>query len=235
MGMLGFSGYKSSHGVNEPPPTKGWARYKFIVSNHFFRLMKLNLLFIVFCLPVFTIPASLAGMTSVLMCLVREGNTFMWDDFWREFKADFPRRMLVFFLMQIIPSAVWYIPSALGYENAANFITVALGSLSFMIICYWYPMIVKLDLTVWQALRNAVLLVPLEWKRSLILLVMGGVFSFLAAYLYPISILFLFLGAFSFMQLAVCVIGNDTINERLLNKDGAEADEDDGTETNENK
>lgn len=228
MGMLGFSGYKSSPGVQGPPPTKGWARYKFIVQNHFFRLMKLNLLFVVFCIPVFTIPASIAGMTSVLMCLVREGNTFMWSDFWREFKTDFPQRMLIWFLLQILPNAIWYIPNALGYEGLAYMISVALSSLFFIVTCYWFPMIVKLDLTVWQALRNAVLLVVLEWKRSLILLVLSLVFRFVTTLLYPYSILLLLLGAFTFLQLAASVIGNDTINERLLKQDdGTDVSDDD--------
>ena len=229
MGMLGFSGYKSSPGVHEPPPSKGWPRYKFIVQNHFFRLIKLNLLFIVFCIPVFTIPAAIAGMSAVLMSLVREGNTFMWNDFWSEFKTDFPQRMLIWFLLMLVPNLIGYIPILMGYENAASFISVAISSLLFVVTCYWFPMIVKLDLSVWQALKNAVLLVPLEWKRSCIMLVMGAVFSFLAVYLYPYSLILLLLGAFSYMYLAICVMGNDTINERILKSTGTE-DEDDEDE-----
>ena len=95
-------------------------------------------------------------------------------------------------------------------------------------------MIVKLDLTAWQALRNAFLLVALEWKRSLILLVLSLAFRFVTTLLYPYSILLLLLGAFSFLQLAASVIANDTINERLLKQDGDTSDMPDDDENADN-
>jgi uncharacterized membrane protein YesL len=52
------------------------------------KLVALNLMFLAFSIPVVTMPASLCGMNRVLIKLWREGNCFLWSDFWDEFKAN---------------------------------------------------------------------------------------------------------------------------------------------------
>jgi len=219
---LGYSDPGPGPGVSGPSPSSGWERYKFVVQNHFWKLIKVNLLFVLFSLPVFTLPGSMAGMTSVLMCLVRDGNTLMWQDFWREFKADFPRRIIVFFFLAFFPSGAAYLLRRAGASTAASALSSLLSAFIYVIESYWYPMIVKLDISVWNALRNAALLVPIEWKSSLVLFGIGLLFGAFSVWLYPWSLPILLLGAFSFAQLASCVIGNDAINRRILPKGKAD-------------
>ncbi len=76
-------------GVTELPPEKGVRRYFFLLSIHFSKLCGLNLLFVLFSIPIITMPAALCGMNRVLILLVREGNCYLWDDFIKEFKASF--------------------------------------------------------------------------------------------------------------------------------------------------
>ena len=220
MGMLGFSGYKDGPGVHEPPPKKGWKRYKFLVSNHFWRLIRISF-FILLCLPFVTIPAVLCGMTSVLMCLARDGNTMPWKDFWKEFKVDFPHRLVVFFGSLLVLEGIGYIPLLFGREGLSSFLSAGLSGIWYVIMVYWMAMVVKVDISVWNAFRNAALLLAIEWKKSLIMLGSFLVYFFIMFELYPYSVILLVL-SISFLFLLNCVLANDAINERILPKSEAE-------------
>ncbi len=72
----------------EAPPKGGAKRFWFLFATHFDKLIRLNLLFLAFCIPVITAPAALCGMNRVLIKLVRDGHCYMWSDFIGEFKAS---------------------------------------------------------------------------------------------------------------------------------------------------
>ena len=91
-----FYQHKGGKGVSGPPPKKGIKRYLFISYTYFWKLCRLNLLFILFCLPIVTIPPSLAAMSRVLLKMAREGNTFIFSDFFAEFKSSFFKSWIAF-------------------------------------------------------------------------------------------------------------------------------------------
>ena len=72
-------------------------KYGFICASHFGRLVLLNLLFILFCLPIITIPAAICGLSRVLLKLIREGYSFEWKAYFKELKSDFAIRLLLWF------------------------------------------------------------------------------------------------------------------------------------------
>ena len=208
---------KPGPGVNTPTPKTGMERFKFLVKNHFFRLMGINALFALFCVPVFTIPAAFSGMTKILMNLTRNGESFIWQDFWTEFKSDFPARMFIWFGLQLIPLACWYIATLLGSETIGIWISSFLGAIIFILECYWFPLITTLQISSFKCLKNSVLLLFLEWKRSLLLLLIGIGGFFVWMLLFPYSLPILLLISFSFSQLAVCVIVNEPMQKRIIN------------------
>lgn len=203
-------------GAHEPVPKSGSKRYWFLVKTHFFRLCGINALFALFCIPIITIPASLSGMTNVLMKLTREGNCFIWKDFWKEFKTDFIERVCIWFGLQLLPLIGWYIPSLLGNENASIWISTILGSFIFILECYWFPLITTISLSPLKCLRNAFLLIFLELKRDVLFLLLGAAGFFICRLLFPFSLPFLLLMLFSFTQLAVCVTVNDPMQKRII-------------------
>lgn len=203
-------------GVHEPTPKTGSKRYWYLVKTHFFRLLGINALFALFCIPIITIPASLSGMTNVLMKLTREGNCFIWQDFWEEFKTHFIERVCIWFGLQLIPLIGWYLPSVLGSETAGIWISSILGGFIFILECYWFPLITTLSIGPLKCLRNAFLLVFLELKRDIVILLIG-IGSFLIwRLLFPYSLPFLLLMVFSFTQLAVCVTVNEPMQKRII-------------------
>ena len=120
MSMTGYISKKRfapGPGVTQPPPEKGIARFWFLLSTHFWKLIELNLLFFLFSLPVVTIPAAYCGMNRVLMKLVREGNCFLWHEFSKEFKANFLKSLPFGILTAFLLFASYY---ALSWSLSAG-------------------------------------------------------------------------------------------------------------------
>ena len=64
---------KDTPGIaKDAPQKKGFARYFEILWREFFPLIKLNLLFIISCLPIVTIPAALTAMNRITVTMVRD-------------------------------------------------------------------------------------------------------------------------------------------------------------------
>ncbi len=67
----------------------GARKYFGIFFRNFGKLIKLNFLFLLFCLPVITIPASIAAMNKISFLFVMEEGVFLFSDFFRSFKQEF--------------------------------------------------------------------------------------------------------------------------------------------------
>ena len=64
-------------------------RLWYLLTTHFFDLLRANLLYALFSLPVITIPAALCGLYAVVLQYWRVGYGELFGTFWREFKANF--------------------------------------------------------------------------------------------------------------------------------------------------
>ena len=81
-------------GAGRPAPESGWRRVGVMGLTHFWKLIRVNLLFVLFSLPVLTLPAALTALDRVCVVIYKEGNIFLWDEFWKEFRRSFARTIL---------------------------------------------------------------------------------------------------------------------------------------------
>ena len=58
-------------------------------AREWWDLLKLNLLFVAFALPVVTIPAAYAAAVRVSVMMIEDRNVYLWRDFWTAFRARF--------------------------------------------------------------------------------------------------------------------------------------------------
>jgi uncharacterized membrane protein YesL len=205
-------------GIDAPPPDKGLKRLSFIVQTHFFKLIKLNLLFIVLCIPVITIPASLAGMTRVLMRLTREGICDLWTDFFMEFKADFTKRLLSWLVLTVVPAIIAASLTLTISGAPVTGLWIALSAVTYTIQGYLFPLWSILNVPVGANIKNAFALCAMEWKRSLLMLFTAGGVHALCFLFFPVSAPLMLLFSFSFSQLIICVIVNEPISAHLIRK-----------------
>jgi uncharacterized membrane protein YesL len=183
-----------------------------ILGRNLFRLVKLNLLFLVFCLPVITAPAATAAMSRVTKSMWKESH-FFWSDYWETFLGEFGKASLAGILLYGGGGA-----AAVGflfYREMAKqtalllapaWICAAVFLLFLVMGAYVFPMIAALDLPLKAVFKNAFLLVFLRFPQNLLLaLILGGITGVCFLF-FPVSIPFVVLLASSLQSLTGAAI-----------------------------
>ncbi|MCR5122027.1 MAG: DUF624 domain-containing protein [Ruminococcus sp.] len=203
-----FGGYdRPGPGIPKAPmEKKGWIKCVEVYGRRMWKLMALNLLFILSCLPVVTIGPAIAAMTKVCRNWSQERNAFLWEDYWEAFKKNFKQSFImglidVLFLVSLsvaIPtynewaknSNLMFIPFLLCLSCAIVF---------FMMHFYIYLMIVSTNLSMRQIIKNSFLLVSLGMKSSLWTLLVWIMVLFTMFILLPMSLIIVLFWPFSFL------------------------------------
>lgn len=190
-------------------------RFFHIVRYHYGMLLGLNLLFLVCCLPIITIPSACCAMNRILLKLTEEQPVFLRKDYWTEFRQDFGRRLALWLPMVLVPFSVSFYTVWLGLDRDGTGTRLLCGTLVFLIQSYWYVCMALIDASPGSNLKNAVILMAVEWKKTLqLLLSVGlvyGVCLFFPLYSFPAAILCLF----SVCQLMVCILLKEPILTHL--------------------
>ena len=219
---IGENRFAPGQGVTEPPPERGWKRFFFVLKTHFWKLVTLNLLFLLFSLPVITIPAAFCGMNRVLLKLYREGNCFVWTEFWKEFRANIWKALPFGLLGGVCLFASYYFLS-LGISlssGGVELFTTALGILLLVFIVlflnYVFLFLPTLDLKNGQIARNAFIFLLMEWKTNIVILASVGITALFSVLLFPYTLVLLAFASFSCMQLVICAAGNSPLQKRII-------------------
>jgi uncharacterized membrane protein YesL len=72
-------------------PKEGLALLGAVVVREWWTLIELNLLYVLFCLPLVTIPAAQVAATRVVALMLADRNVYLLRDFWETFRARFRR------------------------------------------------------------------------------------------------------------------------------------------------
>lgn len=213
--------FAPGRGVTEPPPEKGIKRFGFLLWTHMWKLITLNLLFLAFSIPVLTIPAALCGMDRVLIKLWRDGNCFLWSDFWGEFKANLFKGLPFGISGALLLFASYYFFSlSISYGESFNIFTGVIGFLllGFAVLfgSYVFVFLATLDLKNKHIARNAFILAVIEWKTNLLILgcILG--MALIAAAFFPYTIILLLFIWISLSQLIICSAVCGPLQRRII-------------------
>ncbi len=193
-----FDRYINKPGPGIPkdkPKKKGMALFFEILWREFWTLLKLNMLFLVFCIPVVTIPAAITAMSRITLTMMRDKNHFLFRDFFSCFKKEFLKSLgagaIVFVIMALSAFGVWFYTSleALGW---LRMIPAAIGAGCFIIILlmgnYIFAQIAYLEVPFGKMFKNAFYLVFVCIKRNLIVLVINAILLGLGIGMLPYSL-----------------------------------------------
>ncbi|MEO5806292.1 YesL family protein [Devosia sp.] len=75
---------------NAPKPT-GLRLLAHVLGREWWELIKLNLLFIAFSLPLITLPAAYGAMVRISVEMIEDRTVYLWRDFWAAFRTGFVR------------------------------------------------------------------------------------------------------------------------------------------------
>lgn len=219
MSFLGLFNYeKAGKGIaKDAPKKKPFFAFLDLYFRKFWKLIELNFITFLFCLPIVTIGPAIAGMTRVLRNYTIEKGTFLFHEFWRGFKENLkqsiPVGLLDILLVLSISTAVQVYPSMA--ENSENlgilFYALCAISISFaftlvMMNFYIYPMIVATDLSLKNIIKNSFFLVCIQLKKNIITLLIVILTVFLLGigiYLNIATVLLIPLWAISFIGFVV--------------------------------
>lgn len=142
----------------DAPPKKGLALFFEILIREFWQLIKLNLIFLLACIPIVTIGAALAGLSKSTTKMVRDVPNDVWYDFKTGFKENWkPATLcgLVGLLLLVGGFCGFFL-----YAEHLILQTVSLIALLLLasVWVYVYPMLTSTTLTLSELVRNALLL-----------------------------------------------------------------------------
>jgi hypothetical protein len=203
-------------------PDKGATRFIFLAYTHFAKLVGLNMIFLLFCIPVITIPAALSGMNRVCLLLIREGVCSVWTDFVKEFKASFMKSLPLGILFSFLYADAAFCV-LLGLSSGATglgillFIAAAVLCISTVLAAgYTFAIMPLMTLRNIDILRDAVLLLLRAPKTDLALLLMVGGWSAATVLLAPYSIPVIAVFGIALLSLAVSTILNPPIQKHII-------------------
>ena len=88
MGFFNANFEKEGKGVSKDIQAPRFILFFQIIGRRFWDLILLNLLYILFCIPIVTIGPATAAMTKILRNYARQEHAFLWADFIETFKAN---------------------------------------------------------------------------------------------------------------------------------------------------
>lgn len=192
------------------------------IGTYFWKFLLLNGLFLIFSLPILTIPAALTAVYRVIIQIINKERCFLWDDFWEEFRRNFKRSLLL--ALRLFPDLlILSLTLTNGIGNRQSFLGIALLSLSlfgmtwFLLKSTWaFVMNAMLDLKVTELLRNARILALTERRTTLVIILIYCITVVFLITVFPVSPWIFLLLFFSFKQYTVCTFLYDSILKRIV-------------------
>lgn len=140
-------------------------------------LVLLNIVFLLTCLPVFTIGAAVTAMYTICFRLMREEYSGIIRPYFQAFKANFKQGTVLWgiFLLVSVP-AVYYLTQLLGITGIFRYTAIVfflILALSLMTAGYAFPWISQFENSTIQTLKNALILSISHLPKSLCILVIN--------------------------------------------------------------
>ncbi len=215
---------KEGKGVSKDEKTPRPILFFQIYFRKFWNLILVNLLYVLFCLPIVTIGPATAGMTKILRNYAREEHAFPWGDFIETFKKNFKQAFL-FSCIEFLAFA-FLILDLLMVFNLTNQIMMTLSLAAILLsltVClfmhyYVYNMMITFKLTLKQLLKNAFIFCWAGFLRNFLLTVfIAGSTFLLMKFLNPIGMLFVLAFLyFSFNGLLINFTVNPLIKKYMI-------------------
>ncbi|MDO4269775.1 MAG: DUF624 domain-containing protein [Eubacteriales bacterium] len=153
--------------AEENEPANGVLQFVKRFWGSLWDIIKLNLLFLLCCLPVVTAGAALAGLTEASYRLASDDGRGIWHDFFQGASRHW--KAFTLYLMLELPLGALLLFSILQYGRwlahpaaaVAGALCIGLGLFCFAAACYLHSVRISDGLPLKKALKNAVCLVLL--------------------------------------------------------------------------
>ena len=139
-----------------PNPKERAGRFLSLLSD----LVLLNLLFLLCCLPIVTIGASLAGLNRAVLRLSRGEGTIT-KDFFHGFRSNFRQATIIFVIFSLLGVFLFFDLYFLVQDGSAPVFYLLTGLIALWMLftlTYLFPILVQFDNKLFRHITNAFLL-----------------------------------------------------------------------------
>lgn len=204
MNFFGDYFTKPGRGIDKDAPAKkGLALFFSILGREFWNLIKLNLLFVVSCLPIITIPAAITSMSRITLAMCEDAPFFLWEDYRKVFRREFGRSLglgaifAAWGALSVISGTMYLSATdSAGYYWVLVALCILSALLCMMCAFFAFPMLSRVELSFGDILRNSIILAVAQPQYNLPAAILIGA-AWLAAvnymlYLIPLFVLIFF-------------------------------------------
>lgn len=189
--------FKEGKGVRPNEPEKSrLVRFFAIYFTRFWKLISLNALYLLFCLPVVTIGPATVAMAYVLRRYTEEKLTYVWSDFSKTFKGDFKGGFLlslVFTAGSGIAGVAAYFYLMQALSNPAFFVLFAICLLLLLVVFFAFMhaviLLTAVELSFSNIIKNALILSITSMRTTAFAFVLCFLIGLIVAVLLPASLL----------------------------------------------
>lgn len=191
-----------------------------IFLRKFWKLIQLNFIYILFCIPVITIGPATCALIKITKCFIIEQPVYIFSDFFSEFKKSFKGTFLigifnVLFVISVGLGVFYYLTVVkFPWYIAAVFAMCAL-IITFMLF-YIYVMSSCVELSAGELIFNALILAFAELPINLLTLFLYLLVVVPVILFFPYSIIFLLLFTCSFVAFIVTFNIYPIIRKRII-------------------
>ena len=205
-----------------PAPQEGSRRFFYLLWTYIWKLVWLNVAFLIFCVPVITIPAALSAMDRALIVLVRDGNVLLWEEFRDEFRRDFRASLPLGLIFGALLFLSYYLLS-LALGNLTNMLGPVAFAIGLFVLffalgrgSYAFLLRAMFDLTTGEILKNANAMAAVRGGRGLAAVLLDLCGLFLVYAFFPYSLVAVALIGVSLHHFLLCYLLNAPIQERII-------------------
>lgn len=180
--------------------------FKLLIEK-FWIIIKLNFLFIIFSIPIITLPASLGALNSLTMLIVQRKHVFIWSDFVSKFKENWKQSTICFLIFtSLMAFSVFCLNLYLNMSQINQlfiiffFITLTIMFFLIMISLYVYPLITTISLSIKNIIKNSILLSVVCIKTSLLGLIVFLFFILNFIAFFPFTLPLILIMGFSILS-----------------------------------
>lgn len=186
-------------------------------------LVKLNMIFLLFCLPIISIPAAITAMTQINVRLQRGEDPYLFSEFLRTFRDEFFDSLRCGFVVggsMLIFGYIFWFYQSMNVEagvliSLLKNTVLLLFAVCYCMSCYLWVINVRVQLPFGKRMKNALALTVICLKQTVFCLIAGIVFVSIVLLGVPYSTPFTILAAFSFWNY-ICVFYGYPVIEKFI-------------------
>lgn len=207
------------------PPKKGVRLFLHVLRREFWELCKLNLMMILFCIPIVTIPVAVVAMNKVLFLMLMDKSIYTFETFFSTVKAEWKRATVAGLLY--FPSLAATIFGLYFYsEIVPNFLLYSCSMFACALILmagiYLFPMLAMLDLNAKGIIKNTIILTFSKIPQNIAALFAAALWILLIVMFFPFTASVILLIFFSILILITTLCAYSSLKKIIIVKSAIE-------------